>query len=221
MGWLSDNVSFEKFALKDAWDRLRDDPKRMLLGVDPFSTGVWNKALGRDDQPIMNFLGGPMGGDALGIGGGGIYDRAEAEGINTGPAEGMHNIAEVVAAFYGGQGAMNGLGNINMGGGSGLADPAGGANGFSTLDGGAANVDSGGFLSNMFGGGGEQAPWQQFMSGGMPGMGGGQQQQQQPPPTMPHYRPSQGVHVNTQMPGLLADEDERLKYVARLQRGLL
>lgn len=179
MGWLSDNLDFEKFALKDMWDRLRDDPKRLFLGVDPLSTGVWNQALGRDDQPIMNQLGGPMGGDTLGMGGGGIYDRAEAQGINTGPAEGMHNIAEVVAGVMGGQGAMQGLGNINFGGGAGGAEGGGGL-----LGGDGGGIMGGGDGGGMFGGEGgmfdfgsmdwsNPQTYQQF-AGMMGGGGGGQ-----------------------------------------------
>ena len=62
----------------EEWDRIKDDPKRLLLGVDPASTELWNGILGKDDEPIVNFLGGPMGSGWTGMGSGGVYDRAEA-----------------------------------------------------------------------------------------------------------------------------------------------
>lgn len=209
MGWLSDNLQFEKFHFNDMMKRIRDDPKRLILGVDPFSTGVWNKALGRDDEPIMNQLGGPMGGGTLGMDNvGGVYDRAGAAGINTQPAGQTHDVAEIIASMFGAQGAMQGFGNIG-GGKSNLKIPG--------------KEGGGGGFMDMFMPQGGEGGWQQYaqMGGGMPGMGG--QQPQQPPPAPMRIGPSQYAGVNTQMmspKGLLDDDDERLKQVA-MMRGLL
>ena len=116
---LSDALEFELFHGKDILKRIGDDPKRLILGVDPASTALWNKILGRDDEAIVNQLGGALGSGSLGLGdGGGVYDRAEAEGINTRSAQGLQNIAEVISASYGGAGAAGGLGNIGGGAGS-------------------------------------------------------------------------------------------------------
>jgi hypothetical protein len=207
MGWLSDNLDFEKFHLSDMWDRLKDDPKRLLLGVDPFSTSIWNTALGRDDDPIMNQLGGPMGGDYLGIGSGGVYDRAQEAGVNTGPAMQMHDLAETVAAFYGAGGAARGLGNIGGSGGGIVAGEGGGG----ILGGESGGILGGGGGASGGGGIGGGATGGTAPAGGGSGSGGmfdfgsmdwgnpqtymdlmqmmpqgGQQQQQQPqgPPPM-------------------------------------
>jgi hypothetical protein len=102
MGGLSEMLDFEVFNLKDMLGKLKDNPESLLLGVDPISTGLWN-ALGvggGNQEPLVNVLGGPMGGDALGIGSGGVYDRAQATGINTKNAMRAHDLAEIIAAMY-------------------------------------------------------------------------------------------------------------------------
>lgn len=123
MSFFSDAIDFELFHGKDILKRLEDDPKRLILGVDPASTFLWNKILGRDDEPIVNQLGGAMGSGSLGLGdGGGVFDRAEAQGIDTGAGQSMQNIAEVIASFYGAQG-LGGIGGENPGA-SGILDPS-------------------------------------------------------------------------------------------------
>jgi hypothetical protein len=128
-------VDFEKFNLKDIGDKLKDDPKRLLLGVDKGSTKVWNKVLGRDDEPIVNEWGGPTPE---------AYQRATEAGIDVGPGAGMHQIAQAIAGTIAGgygldklAGAKGALGQIGqkMGGnpaasgpkvtGGGIADAAG------------------------------------------------------------------------------------------------
>ncbi|MHA1570202.1 MAG: hypothetical protein ACTSWM_00165 [Alphaproteobacteria bacterium] len=202
MGFLSDNFDFEKFHLSDMWDRLKDDPKRLILGVDPFSTTLWNGILGRDDEPIMNQLGGPMGSGWTGMGSGGVYDRAEAAGVDTGAAIKMHDIAETVAGIWGAAAAGGAIGGIGGGAGG-----TGGASGGSATGGGVAG--GGGGASSSFvgppeaasggGGGGFWSDWSNPFGGegggfgnmdwsdpnsymgmmqNMGGMGGGQEQQQ-------------------------------------------
>jgi hypothetical protein len=124
VGYLSDSLDFEKFFAKDTWDRIKADPKRLFLGVDPASTWGWNKILGRDDEPIVDQMGGPYDGRVIsfGHGNGGVYDRAQAAGINTKSAAGNHDAAHLIAASYalgGGLGSGSGSGS---GGGSGSAD---------------------------------------------------------------------------------------------------
>lgn len=86
-------VDFEDFNLKDIARKLKEDPKRLLLGVDKGSTKVWNKALGRDDEPIVNEWGGPTPE---------AYQRAIEAGIDVGPGAGMHQIAQLVAGTIAG-----------------------------------------------------------------------------------------------------------------------
>jgi len=219
MSWFSDNLDFELFNLGDMWDRIKDDPKRLLLGVDPLSTGMWNTVLGRDDDAIVNQLGGPMGSGGLGLGeSGGVYGRAEEAGIDTGAAGGMHDIAEVVASIWGGYGAAQGLGAAwgSMGGSEGIA----------------------GIMPGEWGGGSGGAgggfDWQSMMQmgGGMPGMGGQQQQQQTPPPraslpvsqssfdSAPMGMPEPYMPTRPRPFGLLDEESEKEKMRA-FMGGLL
>ena len=122
MSALGDIFDFDVFALKDIFKRAGDNPEQLILGAaEPAGAGLWGAITGKDYEPLVNVFGGPMGGDTLGIGGGGVYDRAAEAGIDTGAATKAHDVAEVIAAFYGGQGAMNGLGNAFGGGASGGA----------------------------------------------------------------------------------------------------
>lgn len=119
MSFLGDALAFEQFNLKDMWDGLRKDPKRLLLGVDPWSTKAWNFVLNRDDKPLVDQMGGPYAGRTFSVGSSadlakrdGVYKRAQEAGVNIGPASNMHNVAHAIAALY----AANGLGNIGDGG---------------------------------------------------------------------------------------------------------
>jgi hypothetical protein len=110
MGWLSNALKFELSRTKDIFKGIKDDPKRLLLGVDGPSTAAWNALLGRDDKPIVGTLGGPTEQN---------YANAEARGIDTGPGRAMNTVAQYVAALYGGQ-ALGGL----AGGGAGASGSA-------------------------------------------------------------------------------------------------
>lgn len=116
MSWLGDNLNFEAFQLKDLWKNIKHQPGRLLYGsVDPFNTKVMNGILGRHDTPLIDSFGGPFNGKAISWNNeGGVYDRAKAQGINTGPASGMHKAAKVIVSLYG-LGALQG----HMGGGQG------------------------------------------------------------------------------------------------------
>lgn len=190
MSFFSDLLDFEKFQLGDWWDKIKDNPEQLLIGAgDPFSAGLWSGITGKDYEPFVNALGGPMGGDTLGIGSGGVYDRAQAAGVDTGAATKMHDAAEVIASYYGGKGLLDLAGGIGGGGGDGGllgSGESGGMFDFSSMDWSSPQT----YMDLM----------QMMPQGG--GMGGQQQQVPQGPPPMarpsgsaflpqPHTLPSQ------------------------------
>lgn len=117
---LKDVFNFEQFHLGDLWDRIKEDPKRLLLGVDPLSTKVWNGVLNRDDKPLVDQLGGPYGGHTISAfdnKDGEVYQRAKDAGINTEDPGQLHDIAHVIAGKYGLQGIAGSMGmegNVSM-----------------------------------------------------------------------------------------------------------
>ena len=116
MSWFGDVGNFELFNLKGMGKQIKDNPARLLYGsADPFSTKVWNKALGRDDKPLVDQWGGAA--DHR-------YDDAEEAGINTGPGKTMHGVAKTIAGIFAG-GAASGA----MGGGAAAAGAGGAAAG--------------------------------------------------------------------------------------------
>lgn len=120
MSWLGDVFDFEGYNLGQAWDKIKQNPERLFIGaLDPFSSGVWGKVLGKDYEPLMNQTGGPTD-ETLA--------KAEERGINTGPGKSMHTIAQLIASWYGGAGAAKGMGNAGLlGNGASGASSAGGA----------------------------------------------------------------------------------------------
>lgn len=109
-GWLKNALRFEASRLGDMWEGIKKDPKRLILGVDPLSTGAWNFILGRHDEPIVGDFGGPTQQN---------YINAENKGIPTGSAQTLNGIAKTIAAFYGGQAAGSALGGAAGAGASG------------------------------------------------------------------------------------------------------
>lgn len=117
MSFFGDVVDFESFNLGEMWNKIRKDPERIFIGAaDPFSSSVWGSVLGKDYEPIVDQYGGASSD---------TYDKAQEQGINTGPGATMHGIARTIASFYGGQGAMKGMGNAFGGsaGGTGVTLP--------------------------------------------------------------------------------------------------
>ncbi len=106
MSFVKDVLGFEKFNLKDMWKKVKDDPKRMLVGaVDPFSTRMWNQTgMGKDWEPIVDQMGGAYGGSAFTLGdtGEGVYGRAREAGVPTKAGSQMHDLAHVIASIYAG-----------------------------------------------------------------------------------------------------------------------
>jgi hypothetical protein len=145
MGWLKKLVGFENNFTKNLLGDIASDPSRLLTGVDPFSTAAWNGVLGTDNQPLVNAFGSP---DQQ------YYDRAAADGIDTGPAGQLHGVADVVAGAF----AANGLAGIGGGAGgaagagtAGTAGAAGTTAGAGAAAGGAAAAGGGGLLSAIGG----------------------------------------------------------------------
>jgi hypothetical protein len=193
MSWLGNVLGFEKFHGKQILKDLKDKPTRLLTGVDPASTKLWNKVLGTNDKPIVDQMGGATGDR---------YRAADAAGIDYHDAKGMQNVAHVVAALYGAQGLAGAAGNLMgsagsaaAGGEAGAAGAAGGGTSGSGLLGNAAvgNADKAAMFGNAgygegmtgaqtgaydasLGGGGMD--WQGLMKQGMKSFNQNQQQQQ-------------------------------------------
>jgi len=136
MGWFSDVLKFEKSHLKSLWKGIKDDPKRLILGVDPLSTKMWNEVLGRNDRALVNQLGGATSYD---------YQRALDEGINIGPGQTMQNVAGMIAGTMAG-GALSGIGAAAPAAGT-AAGTAGGAAGAATAGGLTAAIPGGSLLA--------------------------------------------------------------------------
>ncbi len=98
MKFLGDVLGFEKSAMGDRWDLLKKDPWRAPLGLmDQGSTKIFNTLTGKDLEPMVDYWGGTTKQNVA---------NAKAKGIDTGPGEGMHNIARTVTSlFAGGYGA--------------------------------------------------------------------------------------------------------------------
>ncbi len=91
MSFLGDVLDFEKFNGKGIVKGIIKKPTRLLTGVDPASTSLWNGLTGSKDKALVDQMGGATGS---------TYKAASAAGINTGPGRTMQNIAHVIAAGY-------------------------------------------------------------------------------------------------------------------------
>lgn len=159
MSQLTDALRFEGWRGGQFWEAIKKDPQRLLTGAfDPIGTGIYNKVTGDNLEPLGNQLGAPTEDQ---------YAKAEAHGINTGGARGMNDIAQVVAAIYGGQAL-----GAAAGGGSGAGVTSGiettpQATGFGVGQGGAAGYNGGlgGGMSGGYGAGAGAAggsDWAQY-----------------------------------------------------------
>lgn len=115
MSLFGDFGKFAMFNLGDQWDKIKQNPERPFIGaMDEGSTKVWNKAfdltspitgINRHYQPMTDYFGGaPQN----------TYDKAKAQGINTGPFRTGQNIANTITAAY-----VGGYGAGQLGGGGG------------------------------------------------------------------------------------------------------
>ena len=103
MSGLSDIVDFKRFEGKNIWDSIRKKPSRLLTGVDPGSTKVWNGIKGSDDKALVDEWGGTTKEN---------MDAADKAGINTGPGRGMESLAHGIAAYFAGNYAGGKLGGL-------------------------------------------------------------------------------------------------------------
>lgn len=103
-------------------------PDRLLTGsFDPISTGLWNKILGRNYDPLVNQVGGPTKKTLNDVGANRL-------------ARGAFKGADILATTLGTAGAANGVGNAFGSVGAG-AGGAGGAGGLETFPVGAGGTD--------------------------------------------------------------------------------
>lgn len=177
---------------KDLWRGIKDDPWRLLVGVDPLSTEISNLILGRDDEPLGDWLGGPTSEQMDRLG----FDSGERFAARTGKTvAGVIGLGALSGAFpaggAGGGGAGGGGGGwgagaggtgggaIGSGGGFGAGGgfTAGGTSSGSTQ---AASAGGGGLFSNPFDF--SEYGWQDWANLGMRAMGNMQQQQEPDPP---------------------------------------
>lgn len=92
MSFLGDLLDFELFNLEEVWKTIKDDPERLFLGaLTPAGTELWSGILDKDWEPSVNWLGRPSEE---------TFRKAQESGIDIGPATGVHDIAESVAASY-------------------------------------------------------------------------------------------------------------------------
>lgn len=103
MSWLGDVLGFEKFHGANILKDIVHKPTRLLTGVDPASTSVWNTVLGTHDKPIVDQMGGATPDR---------YRQAESSGINVGPGKGMQNVAHVIAGLMAANYGANSLGSL-------------------------------------------------------------------------------------------------------------
>lgn len=200
MSFLGDTLAFDTFWLKDLWSGIKADPKRLVLGVDPASTEMWNAALGRDDRALVNAFGGPREG---------TYERAEAAGVPTNAGRTAHGVAQTIAGMYGAAGLGGAAGNV-FGSGAQGAQPGlweqgfAGSSGFSGAPYGSAPAAGiGGIAGPVGGGAGASASaglgGMDYAKLGMSAMGAMQppQQPQQPAPQAPVKNMAQPTQVPT------------------------
>ena len=152
-GFLGDLAGFKGLEGKNFLKEIGSNPSRLLTGIDPFSTKLWNKALGTNNNALVDQMGGatPQ-----------RFKDAEAAGINTGAGRTTEGIAHAVASLYAG-GALAGLAGGGAAAGAGVGEGAGtiGAHGaFTALDAaglpaaaGVAPMGLVGALPNVAGGG--------------------------------------------------------------------
>lgn len=169
MSGLSDLFDFKIFEGKKILNAIKDKPSRLLTGVDPGSTKVWNAVKGSNDDPLVDEWGGTTK-KAMG--------EMDEAGINTGPGRAMEGLAHVIAAMYAGKWAGGKMGfgqagstaaNTNATNPA-LIDSAMGTSGYGASSAGAGG-EGAGLMSSM--------DWSK-LGQNLQGIGDSGQQQQQP-----------------------------------------
>lgn len=113
MGWGNLTKSTRGW-IKDNFESIKDKPTRLITGVDPASTGVWNKILGTDDKPLVTAAGGPTS------------DTLDRVGASKGTRN-WYKAADTIASIWGLAGAGSALSGAAGGGGSATAAASEGA----------------------------------------------------------------------------------------------
>lgn len=123
MSKLSDVWHFADYSARDSWDKLKQDPERLVIGaIDPFSSWAWGSILGKNYTPVLNAFGSPQGGGFLGTDrNGGVYKSAEQNGVATGSAKKFFGTGDAIAGLFGGSAATQGI-SAGLSGGSAAAD---------------------------------------------------------------------------------------------------
>jgi hypothetical protein len=107
---LGDIFSFEKSAMGDRADLIKKDWWRVPLGIlDEGGTKIWSTVLNKDMEPVVDYYGGTTKQNVR---------NAQAKGINTGPGEGMHDIARMITSIFAGNYGASKLGAFGGGGSS-------------------------------------------------------------------------------------------------------
>lgn len=111
MGFFDGLLDFAGFHGKDVLGAIKDNPERAFLGaLDPASTKMWGSVLGKDWDPAVSMTGGATQDQ---------FNRAEQQGIDTGPSRNMGAVADTISSIWGGNAAMGALGGLGSGGSSG------------------------------------------------------------------------------------------------------
>lgn len=104
MSWIGDVFDFEKFNLGNIGKKIAKNPEQLLIGAgDPLTAGVWNGVLGTDYKPLVNEWGGATDD---------TYQKAQENGINTGPGKSMHGLAQGIAGLFAGNYGAGKLGGL-------------------------------------------------------------------------------------------------------------
>lgn len=104
MSWIGDVFDFEKFNLGNIGKKIAKNPEQLLIGAgDPLTAGVWNGVLGTDYKPLVNEWGGATDD---------TYQKAQENGINTGPGKSMHSLAQGIAGLFAGNYGAGKLGGL-------------------------------------------------------------------------------------------------------------
>ena len=141
--FLGDLLNFETFHGGNILKKIGDDPSRLLTGIDPASTDLWNGVLGTTNKPIVDQMGGATGDD---------YAKASQAGINTTAGHDTQDLAHVVAGIFAGQG-LSGIGGGSAGDASSLDDDIDAGGGWSPSTGAdlGDDIDAGGGWSPVAG----------------------------------------------------------------------
>lgn len=189
-----DIFNFEKSAMGDRLDLLKKDPWRAPLGLmDQGSTNIFNTLTGKDLEPMVDYYGGTTKQNVA---------NAKAKGIDTGPGEGMHNIARAITSLFAGGYGADKLGMF------------GGAQGGGSLVGSGADATTVP-LSSAPSQGANWSQWAQLGSKGLQGFGKEEQKQAQVNPYAQALTGNYNNPPQSPQPGVLEQPDYKTQALIR------